>query len=122
MRKLAAFEAFGIDAVPWSVPDIGVTKTRAGRRVRFARRPKKSDLDRGRASLGDWQRFVADASHELRSPLGALRGQIEVALRRARTADEYRAVLESCLEEVGRLGRLAESLLELVRAGATYDI
>ena len=76
-------------------------------------------LDRLASAVASHQRFAADASHELRSPLAALRGQIEVALRRARTADEYRAVLESCLEEVERLGRLAESLLELARADAS---
>ena len=64
------------------------------------------------------RRFASDASHELRSPLAALRSQVEVALRRPRSAEEYRAVLESCLEDVERLSRLADDLLELARADA----
>ena len=64
------------------------------------------------------RRFTADASHELRSPLTALRGEIEVALRRDRENAEYRRVLESALEEIVRLSRIAEDLLVLARADA----
>lgn len=63
-------------------------------------------------------RFTADASHELRSPLTALRGEIEIALRRTRTSEEYRAVLESNLEEILRLSQVTENLLTLARADA----
>jgi two-component system heavy metal sensor histidine kinase CusS len=61
------------------------------------------------------RRFTSDAAHELRSPLTALRGQIEVALRRPRSADEYHACLTSCLEDVKRLIAVAEDLLALAR-------
>jgi len=64
------------------------------------------------------KRFTADASHELRSPLTALRGEVEVALRRDRSPDEYRRVLTSALEEVERLSRTAEDLLTLARSDA----
>lgn len=64
------------------------------------------------------RRFTADASHELRSPLTALRGEIEVALRRERPTDEYRAVLKSGLEEIERLSRITEDLLTLARSDA----
>lgn len=60
-------------------------------------------------------RFTAAAAHELRSPLAAMRAELEVALRRNRTADEYRQALEGALEETGRLGNLAEHLLILAR-------
>jgi two-component system OmpR family sensor kinase len=59
---------------------------------------------------------VADAAHELRTPLAVLRGGIEVALRADRPPEEYRRVLASSLEEVERLIRLAEDLLLLSRA------
>jgi signal transduction histidine kinase len=62
------------------------------------------------------RRFVADAAHELGTPLGILRGEIELALRRERTAGEYRATLESNREEIERLGRLIEQLLTLAAA------
>ena len=65
-------------------------------------------------------RFAADASHELRSPLTALRGEMEIALRKERDAGEYRRVLESSLEEILRLSRITEDLLILARADAGF--
>ena len=63
-------------------------------------------------------RFTADASHELRSPLTALRGELEISLRRVREPEEYRRVITSALEEVERLSRTAEDLLTLARSDA----
>ena len=75
-------------------------------------------LERLDASLETQKRFAADASHELRTPLTALRGELEVALRRDREPEEYARVLESALEEAERLSRLAEDLLTLTRSEA----
>jgi heavy metal sensor kinase len=69
-------------------------------------------------TFGEMRRFSADASHELRSPLTALKGTLEVALRADRSGAEYRIALASALEEVERLIRLAEDLLLLSRATA----
>ena len=62
------------------------------------------------------RRFTADASHELRSPLTAMRGELDLALRREREPAEYRRVLESTLEEVVRVSRITEDLLLLARS------
>ena len=64
------------------------------------------------------RQFTADASHELRTPLTAIKGQVEVALRRRRDAAAYREVLQAVNEEVDRLIRLVGSLLTLARADA----
>jgi len=64
------------------------------------------------------RRFTADASHELRTPLAVLRGDIEVALRRDRSLEEYKRVLTSSLEEIERITRLTDDLLTLARSDA----
>ena len=79
-------------------------------------------LDKLEEAHGTQQRFLADASHELRTPLTVLRGEIEVALRRERPANEYREVLESSREEIERLARLTENLLSLARSDAGESI
>ena len=68
-------------------------------------------LERLEESFSGLSRFSADIAHELRTPVNNIRGESEVALARARSADEYRDVLGSCLEESVRLSELIESLL-----------
>jgi len=73
-------------------------------------------LDRLGEAFEREKRFAGEASHQLRTPLTALTGQLEVALRRDRTTDEYRRVLEGVLSQAGRLRRIVESLLFLARS------
>ncbi|HVW21507.1 MAG TPA: ATP-binding protein [Opitutaceae bacterium] len=73
-------------------------------------------LDRLENAFVSLDRFVADASHQLRTPLTALRSVGEVGLRRGRTVDEYREIIGSMLEEARRLQLLVERLLELAAA------
>ncbi|MDH3205511.1 MAG: HAMP domain-containing histidine kinase [Gemmatimonadota bacterium] len=73
-------------------------------------------LSRIESAFEGQRQFTADASHELRSPLTAMRGELELALRRDRDAPEYRRVLGSTLEEVVRLSRITEDLLTLARS------
>lgn len=61
-------------------------------------------------------RFTQDVSHEIRSPLTSLRGNIEVALRKKRSTDEYEDVLRNNLFDVIRLIRITDDLLFLARA------
>jgi len=61
-------------------------------------------------------RFSADIAHDLRTPVNNIRGEAEVSLARERSADEYRDVIESCLEEAVRLSDLIGDLLFLARA------
>ncbi|KPJ88014.1 MAG: hypothetical protein AMS18_13900 [Gemmatimonas sp. SG8_17] len=64
------------------------------------------------------RRIIADLGHDLRTPLTAMHGEIEVALRSERTPQDYRAVLESCLEEVEHLSSIGDSLVLLARIEA----
>lgn len=60
-------------------------------------------------------RFSSDLAHELRTPLSNMSGTVEVCLLRERAGSEYRAVLESNLEECRRLAALVENLLFMAR-------
>jgi heavy metal sensor kinase len=60
--------------------------------------------------------FVADAGHELRTPLALLRTELELALRHGDDADDLRAAVHRASEEVERLSRLADGLLLIARA------
>ncbi len=73
-------------------------------------------LSRLDAAFQQVRQFSADASHELQTPLTTLRGELEVALRSARTPGEYQETLKSALEEIERISRLVEGLLMLARA------
>jgi two-component system, OmpR family, sensor kinase len=61
------------------------------------------------------RQFTADASHELKTPLTILKGEIQVALRKPRDAKAYQSLVESNLEEVERLILLVDALLQLSR-------
>jgi signal transduction histidine kinase len=61
------------------------------------------------------ERLIADASHELRSPLAAMRAELDVAIDAGEPSVE---VLESAREEVGRLSRIVDDLLTLARLDA----
>ena len=73
-------------------------------------------LGRIEAAVEHERRFVADASHELRTPLALLRTEIELALRRRRSAGELERALRSAALETDRLSRLAEDLLLIARS------
>ena len=80
-----------------------------------------SMLGRLDAAFVETTRLTADASHELRTPVSLIRTSAEVALRRDRTAGEYRQVLERILLEAERTSDLLQNLLTLARADAGVD-
>jgi two-component system, OmpR family, sensor kinase len=74
-------------------------------------------LDRLRRSYARERRFVADASHELRTPVAVIKAELEAALRRAPDDPDLREALTAAVEECDRLAQLAEDLLVLARSG-----
>jgi heavy metal sensor kinase len=76
-------------------------------------------LDRLGESFERQRRFMADASHELRTPVAILRGEAEVALsQQSRPLEEYRESLGVLHHEAERLTRIVEDLFTLTRADA----
>lgn len=80
-----------------------------------------SMLDRLESSFTRISQFSDDVAHELRTPINNLRGEIEVALNRARSHEEYGEVLGSCLEECSRISRVVDSLLFLARSESAVE-
>lgn len=73
-------------------------------------------LDHQRRAFEQQRRFTGDAAHELRTPLTVLLGQIDVALRRTRSPEEYSTTLRVLRDQTTQLQAIVESLLFLARA------
>jgi heavy metal sensor kinase len=79
-------------------------------------------LDRVQETYERQRRFTGDASHQLRTPLTAILGQIDVALRKERNSEEYQRVLSTVQLKAHRLSRIVESLLFLARTDADAPV
>jgi heavy metal sensor kinase len=73
-------------------------------------------LDRLEESFEQQKRFIADASHELKTPLTVLKGDVDVALSRPRSPKYYQDTLERVNNTTDRLTALVQELLLLSRA------
>jgi two-component system, OmpR family, sensor kinase len=66
-------------------------------------------------SFSSQTQLIQDMSHEFRTPLTIMRGEMEVALKKTRSPEEYKEVLRSCTDEIIRLSLLVDQLLVLSR-------
>jgi len=73
-------------------------------------------LDRLEDSFTRLSQFSADLAHELRTPIGNMLGETQVALTRERSSEEYRSTIESAAAECERLSGIIDNLLFLARA------
>lgn len=73
-------------------------------------------LDELQHSYRRQHRFTGDAAHQLRTPLAVLQGQIDVALRRPRSGEEYQRTLQVLAGQVSEFRQIVDSLLFLARA------
>ena len=73
-------------------------------------------LGRIAASLERQRAFVADASHELRTPIAIVRGELELGQRPGSSPEDVREAMRAAMEEVDRLEGLTDDLLALARA------
>lgn len=79
-------------------------------------------LDRLHGAIEANRRFAADASHELRGPLTAMLGELDVTLKRERTGPEYREAMTHLRERLVEMSGLTEDLMLLVRAQERKDV
>jgi signal transduction histidine kinase len=100
------------------------------RRIRSARTNAKDEwfylsdtlnqlLNRLQESFEIQGRFIANASHELSTPLTSISSQLEVSLQRMRSVEEYRQVIQSVYQDTQQLNKLTQTLLEFARASGT---
>jgi signal transduction histidine kinase len=66
------------------------------------------------------RRFIANASHELSTPLTSISSQLEVFLQKERDATQYRQVMESIYQDVRHLGKLTQTLLKFAQASGDH--
>jgi heavy metal sensor kinase len=78
-------------------------------------------LDELRKAFEREKQASADISHELRTPVASLLTTVEVALRKPRTADEYRSTLEDCRGVARQMRQLVERIMALARLDAGSD-
>ena len=70
------------------------------------------------AAFDQQRRVFEDLSHQMKTPLAVMRGELEIALKKKRTVAEYQEILGSSLEEVERMAAIVENLLKLARFDA----
>jgi two-component system heavy metal sensor histidine kinase CusS len=74
-----------------------------------------SMIERLSKAMRDEKQLIADLSHQLKTPLSILKGELETTLRKVRSSEEYEEILHSNLEETNRMVRILESILFLAR-------
>lgn len=79
-------------------------------------------LDRLENSFDTQRRFISNASHELSTPLTSISSQVEVAMQKRRTPEEYLDVMQSVYEDIRELQQLTRSLLDIAKTGAHGSI
>lgn len=82
----------------------------------------RSTLRPIRDNVAAQKRFIADASHDLRTPLAVMKTDFEVALRDPALGEDVRPVLRSGLEEVDRMSGMVEDLLTMSRIDAHQEV
>jgi heavy metal sensor kinase len=114
-KVMTPIEVLSTGAETMSEADLGKRLTLDSPYQEFRRLTQafNSVMDRFQRSGETQRRFCDIAAHEMKTPLTILQGNLDVALMKARTTEEYREALINNLEQVGRLIALTRSLLTL---------
>jgi heavy metal sensor kinase len=116
-RTLAPIDAVRLEAEQISRTNVShrIEERWTSGEVRDLVRTFNAMLGRMEAAFEDLNSFAADAAHELRTPLATLRAEIETAIQRSPTLEEYEEILKSFQEEVSRMNRVVTDLFMLAR-------
>lgn len=79
-------------------------------------------LERLQEAFSSQRRFISNASHELSTPLTSISSQLQVAMQRTRSVDEYQNVMQSIQEDVQQMLQLTRTLLEIAKTGGQGSI
>lgn len=79
-------------------------------------------LNRIEKTIQQQKQFTADASHEIRTPLSAIRGMLEVLLRKQRTPEQYEEKIKNVMGQTDRLKYLLDQLLQLARLESSVNL
>lgn len=119
---IARHELAPLDAIVQSMKRIGaenlterIAVSGGAREIEALTNSYDTMLDRLDRAFTEQRMFIADLSHQIKTPLAVVKGQFETTLRRQRSESEYREALESGLEEIDTLANLMEKLLLLAR-------
>jgi signal transduction histidine kinase len=112
------------DAADWSAHDLDRRFNRGEAYDELTRLAATLDalLERLSASLRHEQRFTAELSHELRTPLARIAAESELALRRERSGEDYRASLEAVHRHAEQMTRTVEALVAAARQEAGLSL
>jgi heavy metal sensor kinase len=123
LRPLTSMAAEA-QAITASTPDTRLTVPPAGAELEQLASSFNTVLDRLGSALSTQRRFMADASHELRTPISIMRTAADVTLSQpARDETEYREALSAVAQQGSRLTRLVDDMLVLARAdGGGYPM
>jgi heavy metal sensor kinase len=116
-KVLTPIEVLSTEAETMSESDLGKRLILGSPYQEFRRLTQAFNavMDRFQRSVESQRRFVDHAAHEMQTPLTVLQGNLDVALLKARTQEEYREALINNLEQVGHLISLTRSLLTLAK-------
>lgn len=73
-------------------------------------------LERLEVSFNSQKMFVSNVSHEMRTPLAALMAELDLALQKERTGEQYRQAMQNVLQDARRMTKLIDGLLNLAKA------
>ena len=116
-KALAPVEALSQTAASISGQTLSTRLTLTSRYTEFQQLATTFNhmLERLQEVLEGQHRFVADAAHELKTPLTAMKGNFEVILQRPRSVEDYQEAILDNIQEVDRLTKITKSLLTLAQ-------